>query len=119
MAHISDDKLAELREKLVAEKTRLEEALSSITRQNPDNPDDWTVKNNEADTDVADKNDLGDAMEDLEENAAIATPLETQLKDVDEALARMDAGTYGHDETTGEPIPLERLEANPAARTNI
>ena len=119
MHHISPEKLDELKTKLLAEKARLTEALASITRTNPDNPEDWTVKNDEAESDVSDKNDQGDAMEDLEENAAIANPLEAQLKDVDEALARIDEGTYGHDETTGDPIPLDRLEANPSARTNI
>jgi DnaK suppressor protein len=117
--HIPPEKLTELKAKLEEEKARLTEALSSITRTNPDNPDDWTVKNDEAESDVSDKNDAGDAIEDLEENIAIANPLEAQLKDVDEALARIDEGTYGHDETTGEPIPVERLEANPSARTNI
>lgn len=119
MSHIPEQKLAELKDKLLVEKARLEESLSSITRTNPDNPDDWTVKNNDADTDVSDKNDQGDALEDLEENIGIAQPLESQLKDVEEALGRIEAGTYGHDENSGEPIPLERLEANPAARTNI
>ncbi len=119
MHHISENTLAELKDKLLAEKARLAEELSSITRQNPEHPADWTVKNDEAESDVSDKNDAGDAIEDLEENIAIATPLESQLKDVDDALARMDAGTYGHDENTNEPIPVERLEANPAARTNI
>jgi RNA polymerase-binding transcription factor DksA len=28
-------------------------------------------------------------------------------------------GKYGLDENTGEPIDIERLRANPAARTNI
>jgi DnaK suppressor protein len=32
---------------------------------------------------------------------------------VDRAIARMEAGTYGRDDTTGEPIALERLEAMP------
>lgn len=119
MHHITPEKLEELKQKLMSEKARLTDALSSITRSNPENPEDWTVKNDEAQGDVPDKNDQADAIEDLEENVAIAVPLERQLKDVDEALERIHAGTYGNDEKTGEPIPLERLEANPAARTNI
>jgi DnaK suppressor protein len=119
MQHISPEKLAELRAKLEAEKARLTEGLSTITNQDPANPDDWSVKNDEGESGVPDKNDQGDAIEDFEENIAIANPLETQLKDVTEALARIDAGTYGLDETTKEPIPVERLEANPSARTNI
>jgi DnaK suppressor protein len=119
MQHIPSDKLAELKEKLVAEKTRLTDELASITRQNPADSADWSVKNDEARGDVPDKNDQGDAIEDLEENLAIAVPLEERLSEVEAALARIETGTYGNDEKTGEPIPLERLEANPAARTNI
>ena len=35
------------------------------------------------------------------------------------ALARVDDGTYGIDEVTGEPIDPDRLDAFPTARTNI
>ena len=36
-----------------------------------------------------------------------------QLRDVDAALARIEAGEYGNCEVDGEPIPPERLEAVP------
>ncbi len=119
MTHISPEKLAELKATLLAEKARLEEGLEPIARQNADDAGDWSAKSDEGEGDSADKNDVADAMEDLEENIAIATPLEAQLKDVEDALTRIEAGTYGLDENNGEPIPLERLEANPSARTNI
>lgn len=38
------------------------------------------------------------------------------LAEVDAALTRLDAGTYGICEVCGRPIPGERLEARPAAR---
>jgi DnaK suppressor protein len=41
------------------------------------------------------------------------------LADVDHALAKLDAGTYGTSEKTGAPIPLARLEAIPWARNNV
>ncbi|MGC2071221.1 MAG: RNA polymerase-binding protein DksA, partial [Pseudolabrys sp.] len=34
---------------------------------------------------------------------------------IDEALTRIDDGTYGYCEETGEPISLRRLEARPIA----
>lgn len=119
MNHLSSEHMSKLKERLLAEKARLEEELSTIAKQNPGNPDDWSAVVDEADANSADKNDVADAMEDLEENTGISNALEAQLKDVNDALARMDAGTYGHDEATGEPIPVERLEANPSARGNI
>ena len=38
------------------------------------------------------------------------------LADVERALAKLDAGSYGVSEDSGAPIPLERLEAVPWAR---
>lgn len=42
-----------------------------------------------------------------------------ELKEVREALARMDAGTYGLCLQCGAPIPVERLRASPYARYDV
>jgi RNA polymerase-binding protein DksA len=42
-----------------------------------------------------------------------------QLQEVEAALSRLDAGTYGTCEVCGGPIAEGRLEARPAARTCI
>ncbi len=38
---------------------------------------------------------------------------------IDAALLRLDAGTYGYCEETGEPIGLKRLDARPIATLSI
>ena len=38
-----------------------------------------------------------------------------RLRDVEAALRRMDAGSYGICEDTGDPIPYERLRSQPTA----
>ncbi len=38
---------------------------------------------------------------------------------IDEALIRIDDGTYGYCEETGEPISLRRLEARPIATLSV
>jgi DnaK suppressor protein len=38
---------------------------------------------------------------------------------IEEALARIEDGTYGYCEETGEPIALKRLEARPIATLTI
>ena len=38
---------------------------------------------------------------------------------IEEALTRLDDGTYGYCEETGEPIALKRLEARPIATLSI
>lgn len=54
-----------------------------------------------------------------EKEVSILERLEDELAEIQAALERIDAGTYGVDEVTGEPIAPERLEAVPTARTNV
>ncbi len=46
---------------------------------------------------------------------AIADQLRGQLADLDQALARIENGTYGTCEVCGRPIAAARLEARPTA----
>ncbi len=67
-----------------------------------------------------------DEPRELEETAQRTTEQSDQLEvaererallaDVERALAKLNAGTYGIDEKTGDPIPYERLAAIPWAR---
>ncbi len=47
---------------------------------------------------------------------ALATSLQDSLGEIDDALRKMDAGTYGTCEGCGQPIAPARLEAKPTAR---
>ena len=53
------------------------------------------------------------------ENAEVASELENEatgeLSEIDVALSRLEAGIYGTCASCGEPIPIERLNAYPAA----
>ena len=51
--------------------------------------------------------------------AAITAQTRDRLDEVEAALERVSDGTYGRCEVCGEPIPLARLEARPAARTCV
>ncbi len=41
------------------------------------------------------------------------------LEQIDDALQRIDDGTYGICKVTGEPIPVERLEEVPVAKYSV
>jgi DnaK suppressor protein len=41
------------------------------------------------------------------------------ISKIDAALARLDDGTYGYCEDTGEPISLKRLDARPIATLSV
>lgn len=45
----------------------------------------------------------------------LAEAAASELQQVDDAVARMDAGTYGVCANCGRPIPAERLEVRPFA----
>jgi len=42
--------------------------------------------------------------------------IESDLAEVEVALARLDAGTYWTCEITGQPLPADQLAANPTMR---
>lgn len=105
------------KDKLEEEKTKLLGELASIGRINPDNPDDWEAVPADPGSRESDPNNKADMIEDYETNTAILKQLEIQLHDVIDALARIEAGTYGVCEVSGKEIEEGRLKANPAART--
>lgn len=107
------------KEKLLAELKTLEEELSTIAEKNPQHEGDFEAKHGESIPDTADDSELADAIDDYEINAAILRQLEVRYQEVKAALARIDSDLYGTCEVGSETIEIERLEANPAARTCI
>ena len=109
------------KENLLAEKKTLEADLAGVGQRNPENPKDWEPTAGEITEVSADPNDRADQVEEFEERVAVERPLEDRLTQVNEALARIDDGTYGWCMTGGEKHAIEegRLEANPAATTCI
>jgi DnaK suppressor protein len=63
--------------------------------------------------------DAGQAAAERSSLLTLVHSLRDTLRDVDHALDRMDAGTYGTCERCRQPIAEERLEALPAARLCI
>jgi DnaK suppressor protein len=60
--------------------------------------------------------DSGQVAAELGENKALLASLRDQLADVENALAKLDKGTYGQCEVCGAAIADARLEAMPATR---
>jgi RNA polymerase-binding transcription factor len=61
----------------------------------------------------ADELDIARSLADVETHASLIDRAEERLKDIDAAMARLEAGTYGICEECGEDIPLERINALP------
>ena len=118
MQHIPQDSLEELRGALEAEKDSLEEELASHGRVQSDSGD-WQGASVGFEGEAADPNDAADQIEELVTNVPLVEELEGRHKDVEDAIEKIENGLYGTCEECGEPIPLDRLEANPAALTCI
>ena len=95
----------------------LESELGTIGRKNPDQKGDWEAVEGDVVTDTAEEGDVASGMEQYEDNKAILEQLERQLSDVRGALGKIESGTYGKCEIGGEEIEIDRLEANPSAKT--
>lgn len=63
--------------------------------------------------------DVASETAEREKDLSVMEHVEAQLREVDDALARLDEGRYGICEGTGAPIPDERLEAEPTARYTV
>jgi RNA polymerase-binding transcription factor DksA len=106
-------------------KQKLEEELNQVTGQlnelgfkDPETGE-WeaTGKNLDVTTPMADSNEAADQLEELVERQGETSTLQARRKDVKDALAKIEQGTYGTCEVGAEIIEEDRLEANPAART--
>lgn len=105
--------LAQLKEKLVLEKNRIKEELGRIAKPIKNTDDYSTNFTNIGD----DEDENASEVEEYTDNLALETAFEKQLKEIDEALEKMELGTYGKCENCKTDIPLDRLMAYPAAKT--
>lgn len=112
---LTAEQVAEFTRRLTVRKEHLEQELGRFATQTSEGefktkfPEDIGTRTDENATEV----------EEYADKLALEQTLEEQLGDVIDALARMDAGTYGVCEATKREIPIARLEAYPAARTVI
>lgn len=63
--------------------------------------------------------DVGTDTHDRSRDLGLLEQVEAELRDIEDALRRLEEGSYGRCEVCGQPIPDERLEANPTARFDI
>ncbi len=82
-----------------------------------------TVAASREDRDAANEpGDMADPAEPLtakEADDAVAASLRERLEALDRAEERVRAGSYGRSIQSGDPIPDERLEADPAAELTV
>ncbi|OGI17432.1 MAG: hypothetical protein A3J63_03800 [Candidatus Moranbacteria bacterium RIFCSPHIGHO2_02_FULL_40_12b] len=110
---LSNETIQELKQKLEVEKERLEKELGILGKPTG-TPGDYETKFDDIGREWEEN---ATEVEEYVDDLAVETNLEGQLKEVSEALARMEKGTYGICENCGKEIDIEHLRAYPATRT--
>lgn len=116
---LSAKQLQHLEERLLEERARLLRPLREFTESEEGRDADEPAGNlSKVPTHPA---DLGTDTQDEEFQATLATRRSSELAEIDAALERLTRSpeSFGMDEQTGEPIPFERLDVIPWARSNV
>ena len=103
------------KQKLEEERQRLEEELGKLGRRNPSNPNDWEPGFEELNAQESSQDEMADKFEEMEQVLDTQSTFENRLKEVNAALERIEKGTYGTCSICGNPVPEERLEADPTS----
>ena len=107
--HLDQEFIAQQKQRLQDLKVELErvrDGLEEDQRFRAEEEEDFT------------QHDAGDMSQSLftrEVDATVEQQVERRLENVERALQKMDEGTYGLSDESGEPIPKGRLEAVPEA----
>jgi DnaK suppressor protein len=102
---------ARARQLLAEERTRVEGLLRDLAEASQEDRD--------ATRDTGDIADPAQPLTDEQGTDAVAEGLRERLAAIQRAEARIEAGTYGRSVRSGDAIPEERLEADPAAELTV
>ena len=93
-------------QELRVEFKRVHDGLEEDSRFRAEEEEDFTQH---------DSGDMSQSLFTREMDATVEQTLEKRLQSVERALQKIEEGTYGICDDTGEPIPKGRLEAIPEA----
>jgi len=107
---MDETELDKFRERLLKEKEALEEELGYIDSTMDTSENEWSGENNQYDNHLG---DIGTNLDMRERDLSLSLNAQDLLRQVNDALKRIDEGTYGFCKVCGRPIEKERLEAIP------
>jgi DnaK suppressor protein len=108
----ADKFLAEQRAELLAERATYMEQAESLLQEAEQIAEDMEP----GDIQFDEESGEGDTLNvERERDLALSAQARAAVDEIDRALAKMDAGTYGICERCGNPIPKARLKALPYA----
>ncbi len=110
----------ELDEKFIEQqKGRLLDRKAELERMQRDAQEVSRERSQEYQDTQADSGDESQYLFEREVDATLGQQFGQELKDVNRALEKIEEGTYGLSDRSGEPIPRGRLEAIPEALYTI
>ena len=109
---LSKEQLKQLRQLLLTERARLVGELKSITQDASQSPRDAAGDLSGYAVHMA---DMATDTHERELSMNIASTEQSIIYQIDDALKRLDDGTYGICESCSEPIAMNRLKAVPQA----
>jgi len=109
---ISQELCNELHEQLLSQRQRLEQEIANLSA---DGVRGDTFQADETDAVDQHSADEGSELFEREKNLTVRRTLEISLRSVNDALQKIEEGTYGLCENCGKPIAEKRLRALPAA----
>lgn len=117
MTHIRQEELDQIKEKLLADKTKIEEELETVAEKKQHGS---TVAYEAKFQDIGDTPDEN-ALEvtDYGNRLAVEEVLEKSLRDIKNALERVDEEGYGICKYCQKEIPVQRLLARPESNSCI
>ncbi len=95
---------------LTAEKTKIQKNIALVKAE---------LNSIGSEDEIDDVEDMAELQIDNTTDQALLQNLEAEIVEIDAALERIATGSYGICEKTGKRIPVERLKANPSARTVV
>ena len=101
---------------LIEERKRLQDELEQVRNRSTDMDNALPEEGEGGDEDTA---DLASAMMDKEMDLSVEDELEDLLNQVDRAFQKIEEGTYGICDVSGNPIPKSRLELIPYANLTV
>ncbi len=115
-SQLSAEQIEHFQGLLLAERARLEEEREQIRSRSGSVDGALPEEGEGGDEDTA---DLASAMMDKEMDLSVEDEIEDLLGAVDHALHKIQEGTYGVCDMSGEPIPAGRLELIPWAALTV
>jgi YteA family regulatory protein len=113
VSYVDEQKLARFRVRLLEQKKELEDRVQDhygMREPMSTSLQEFSMYDNHP-------ADIGSEMFEREKDLALDSLDRETLKEIDQALSRMEEGTYGICTVCGQDIPEERLEALPQAQT--